>query len=150
MMNAAWSAWFVDIFEVVVCIGVAALLLVFVFALWSWLLDTSEGQEVQTAFTKAWEAEHLAHQTAEAVCARNEPVVPISQFSGIVIKLNAAEVQSGFDRVGWAEGLILQLSDHHDGRNSWLLNYGRGIVAAELRRRHSVAFDETTQSARLS
>lgn len=40
------------------------------------------------------------------------------------IQLTPAEVQSGLDRVRWAEGLIKQLPENHDGRNSWLLNYG--------------------------
>lgn len=40
------------------------------------------------------------------------------------ISLTTAEVQSGFTRVKWAEGLIKQLPDTHEGRNSWLLNYG--------------------------
>ena len=39
------------------------------------------------------------------------------------IKLNKAEIQSGVSRVRWAEGLIRQLPEDHDGRNSWLLNY---------------------------
>lgn len=39
------------------------------------------------------------------------------------IKLTPAEIQSGHDRVRWAEGLIRQLPVDHDGRNSWLLNY---------------------------
>lgn len=42
-----------------------------------------------------------------------------------VIELTPAEVQSGYDRVAWAEGLIRQLPEAHDGRNSWLLNYGK-------------------------
>lgn len=40
------------------------------------------------------------------------------------IELTRAEVQSGCTRVQWAERLILQLPETHDGRNSWLLNYG--------------------------
>ncbi len=40
------------------------------------------------------------------------------------IQLTPFEVQSGLDRVRWAEGLIRQLPEDHDGRNSWLLNYG--------------------------
>lgn len=40
-----------------------------------------------------------------------------------VILLSAAEVQSGSDRQSWAEGLILQLPENHDGRNSWIINY---------------------------
>ena len=45
------------------------------------------------------------------------------------IALTPAEVQSGHDRVRWAEGLIRQLPADHDGRNSWLLNYGRPAPA---------------------
>jgi hypothetical protein len=41
------------------------------------------------------------------------------------IALTPAEIQSGLDRVHWAEGLIRQLPSNHDGRNSWLLNYGQ-------------------------
>jgi hypothetical protein len=41
------------------------------------------------------------------------------------IQLTPAEIQSRHDRVRWAEGLIKQLPENHDGRNSWLLNYGR-------------------------
>lgn len=41
-----------------------------------------------------------------------------------VIHLTPHEVQSGSTRVDWAEGLIRQLPETHDGRNSWLLNYG--------------------------
>lgn len=49
------------------------------------------------------------------------------------IKLNAAEIQSGSDRVHRAEGLIAQLPKDHDGRNTWLLNYGQGEEAVALR-----------------
>lgn len=41
------------------------------------------------------------------------------------IALTPAEVQSGLDRVRFAEGLIRQLPADHDGRNTWLLNYGQ-------------------------
>lgn len=40
------------------------------------------------------------------------------------IALTPAELQSGYDRVKWAEGLVRQLPLDHEGRNSWLLNYG--------------------------
>lgn len=40
-----------------------------------------------------------------------------------VIELTPAEIQSGVTRVKWAEGLIRQLPEDHDGRNNWLLNY---------------------------
>jgi len=41
------------------------------------------------------------------------------------ILLDPHEIQSGHTRVDWAEGLIRQLPEDHDGRNSWLLNYGK-------------------------
>ena len=41
------------------------------------------------------------------------------------ITLSPSEIQSGHDRVYWAEGLIRQLPEEHDGRNSWLLNHAR-------------------------
>ncbi len=47
------------------------------------------------------------------------------------IKLTAAEIQSGLDRVKWAEGLIRQLPETHDGRNSWLLNFGAAPPRAD-------------------
>ena len=50
-----------------------------------------------------------------------------------IIKLNAAEIQSKQSRVNWAEGLIEQLPKDHDGRNSWLLNYGVEEEANALR-----------------
>jgi hypothetical protein len=53
------------------------------------------------------------------------------------IRLSRAEIQSGLDRVKWAEGLVLQLPEKHDGRNSWLLNYGVGPESEAIRKRHS-------------
>lgn len=47
-----------------------------------------------------------------------------TRASDSVINLDKAEIQSGVSRVKWAEGLIRQLPESHDGRNSWLLNYG--------------------------
>jgi len=41
-----------------------------------------------------------------------------------VIYLTKAEIESGLSRVKWAELLIKQLPEEHEGRNSWLLNYG--------------------------
>lgn len=40
-------------------------------------------------------------------------------------EMTAHEIQSGLDRVRYAEGLIRQLPNTHDGRNTWLLNYGQ-------------------------
>jgi hypothetical protein len=53
----------------------------------------------------------------------------------LYIALTPAEVQSGFSRVKWAQGLIEQMPADHDGRNSWLLNYGIGLEAETLRMR---------------
>ena len=39
--------------------------------------------------------------------------------------LTKAEIESGLSRVKWAELLIKQLPEEHEGRNSWLLNYGK-------------------------
>lgn len=47
------------------------------------------------------------------------------------IPLSAAEVQSGYDRAKWAEGLIRQLPEDHEGRNSWLMNYSQRGFAFE-------------------
>lgn len=59
------------------------------------------------------------------------------------IELTPYEIQSGLDRVYYAELLIRQLPENHDGRNTWLLNYGR--AAAEktiLKRRIELARQE--------
>lgn len=73
------------------------------------------------------------------------------------IRLTAHEVQSGHDRQKWAEGLILQLPENHDGRNSWLINYGETDEASAKRsawndqarkdgREPSCVFNEDTRS----
>lgn len=64
----------------------------------------------------------------------------------VIIK-TTAEINSNYDRVRWAEGLILQLPENHDGRNSWLLNYGTRDEAKLLRLMGGLSFDELTQSA---
>lgn len=68
------------------------------------------------------------------------------------ILLSPAEVQSGHDRVKWAEGLIRQLPLDHDGRNSWLLNYGTADADVAMRQDRGIKWDAgyacaaTTQS----
>jgi hypothetical protein len=52
----------------------------------------------------------------------------------------------GHERVRWAEGLILQLPATHDGRNSWLLNYGEGAEAQALRAERGLGWDTETRS----
>lgn len=70
-----------------------------------------------------------------------------------VIQLNGAEIQSKHNRVTWAEGLILQLPKEHEGRNSWLINYGHSEEASEHRANWSdtnggrdLVYDEKTDS----
>ena len=63
------------------------------------------------------------------------------------IKLSKAEKQSGLTRVKWAEGLISQLPKTHDGRNSWLLNFGIGNEAKMLRAKRGIKFNLKTQAA---
>lgn len=55
-------------------------------------------------------------------------VEPLSANAS-AIQLTPSEIQSGTDRVRWAEGLIRQLPENHEGRNSWLLNYGRDAAS---------------------
>jgi len=52
------------------------------------------------------------------------------------ILLTKAEIQSGYDRQKAAEGLILQLPEDHDVRNTWLLQYGVREEARALRANH--------------
>jgi len=40
------------------------------------------------------------------------------------IPLTEPEIQSGLNRVRQAANLIRQLPEDHDGRNTWLMNYG--------------------------
>ena len=63
------------------------------------------------------------------------------------IKLTGAEVQSGHNRQDWAETLITQLPVDHDGRNSWLLNYGKGVQSESIRFKRGVEWNEKTESA---
>lgn len=63
----------------------------------------------------------------------NPPTLP---YMNAYIRKNGAEIQSGQDRQRWAEGLILQMASSHNGRNSWLLNYGVSDEAKELRKDH--------------
>ena len=66
------------------------------------------------------------------------------------IKLNEVEIRSNFDRVSYAEKLILQLPEDHEGRNTWLLNYGKSDSAVSLRKEKNLNFDNETQSCELT
>lgn len=58
-----------------------------------------------------------------------------------------AEMSCGLNRIKWAEGLISQLPPKYEGRNSWLLNFGVGEEAVNLRQSREIEFDDNTQSA---
>lgn len=62
------------------------------------------------------------------------------------LKLTKAEIQSQHSRQKWAEGLILQLPVGHDGRDSWLMNYGVGEEAQQLRKVRGLWFDPEHQA----
>ncbi len=65
------------------------------------------------------------------------------------IKLNAQEIQSDYNRVSSAEGLIIQLPTDHDGRNTWLLNYGVGSEAKKFRKARGLKFKKKTLSCEI-
>ena len=66
----------------------------------------------------------LRQQQAEIEALENELFVK-DAFLKTSICLTKAELESGLTRVQWAEALIKQLPEEHEGRNSWLLNYGK-------------------------
>lgn len=80
--------------------------------------------------------------------------IALRYFEKSSIKLNNVEIKSGVTRQRIAEGLIQLLPKDHEGRKSWLLNYGESEEAVELRRKNRVNFlnevksSETTGSLR--
>lgn len=67
---------------------------------------------------------------------------------GELARLTPAEIQSGHNRLQWAQGLIEQLPANHDGRNSWLLNHGDGETYDTKRAERGLHMDPETKSAR--
>ncbi len=57
------------------------------------------------------------------------------------------EMQSGLDRVRFAELLISQLPHTHEGRNTWLLNYGNMKDSERMRDINGIKFDTETMAA---
>ena len=57
------------------------------------------------------------------------------------------EAQSGLSRVKWAEALILLLPEEHEGRNSWLLNFGSGPFASHLRKERGILWVPENEAA---
>lgn len=62
------------------------------------------------------------------------------------IYLTKAEQQSNLSRQRHAELLISQLPKDHDGRNTWLLNYGVGEEAQAVRDKRGLKFCHGTTS----
>lgn len=58
------------------------------------------------------------------------------------IKLTNVEIRSKLNRQHIAERLISQLPENHDGRNTWLLNYGIGDEAVKMRKTRGLEFIE--------
>lgn len=69
-----------------------------------------------------------------------------ARVDGPVIRLTSAEIQCNHNRVRWAEGLIEQLPPEHEGRNSWLLNYGVNSTAKKYRTNRGIGFNEASQA----
>lgn len=64
-----------------------------------------------------------------------------------VIHLTGAEKQSGYDRLNFAEDLIRQLPENHEGRNTWLLNYSNREDAKKMRDERGIKWDVYQQAA---
>jgi hypothetical protein len=58
-----------------------------------------------------------------------------------------SEIQSGLGRVEHAELLVLQLPAAHEGRNTWLINYGVGVAAKHMRSNMGISWIRETKSA---
>ncbi len=75
-------------------------------------------------------APRLIDVLSQVQAVRDQYREPLLQVLAHSIHLTEAEVQSGLDRVRNAAGLIKQLPDTHDGRNTWLMNYGPKVDAS--------------------
>jgi len=64
-----------------------------------------------------------------------------------VIFLTKHEIQAGSNRQNNAEGIILQLPKDHNGRNTWLLNYGVREEALAMRKKHDLKWLSHAQAA---
>jgi hypothetical protein len=60
------------------------------------------------------------------------------------------EVQSKRSRIDHAEGLISQLPTHHNGRNTWLMNFGKRTEAQQLRAARGLCWVRETEAAETS
>ena len=63
------------------------------------------------------------------------------------IKLDKFEIQEGFDRLQYAEGLILQMPITHPGVIDWLSHYGISPRAKKLREERNIRWNNETRSS---
>ena len=87
---------------------------------------------------QALAAIELERDNARHVQIAADQANEIAELKRTTIKLTPVELQSGLDRVRFAELLIKQLPETHDGRNTWLLNYSPDM-ADELKQRLKLA-----------
>ena len=59
------------------------------------------------------------------------------------IELSKQEIASNLSRVRKAELLIEQLPNTHDGRNTWLMNYGVRTEAERIRKNYAEKLKES-------
>lgn len=95
----------------------------------SWRLPGTFWPDCYISFDRASADEYRSWPTGTNLLDASQARAMLEHVLGAqpdqaVIHLTPHEVQSGSTRVDWAEGLIRQLPETHDGRNSWLLNYG--------------------------
>jgi len=84
------------------------------------------------------EVANLRHDIARHVQIAADQATEIAELKRTTIKLTPVELQSGLDRVRFAELLIKQLPETHEGRNTWLLNYSPNM-ADKLKQRLKLA-----------
>lgn len=87
---------------------------------------------------------HLYPAETKALGPEKADLVITSPSPGYV--LTPVEYQSGLSRIKLAEMLIGQLPPDHDGRNTWLLNYGVGEEACKKREIRRLKFNTGTQA----
>ena len=96
------------------------------------LTTQAKAVEARLRSKKVWLGDKQMDQIADTIAALCTALEAAQKDAErLSIKLNKAEIQSGVSRVRWAEGLIRQLPEDHDGRNSWLLNYSDAVIKAQ-------------------
>lgn len=102
-------------------------------------------KELEESNSQRWKWYQEKEAEVEILKAKLEEKFTLEK--GKYIQLNGAEIQSGSNRQKYAELLIEQLPKKHEGRNTWLLNYGTGQEAKERRSSRNIKFISETQSA---